>query len=56
MQVTHLVIREGHIFGRREIAIPVLQIEHIDEDTVYLKLDRQCVEELSITPIQRQAH
>jgi hypothetical protein len=55
MQVTHLVMREGHIFDRREITIPISQIDHIDEDTVYLKLDRQSVEELPITPIQRWA-
>jgi hypothetical protein len=51
-QVTHLVLQERHILVEREIAIPVSQIDHIYEDTVYLKLDRQGVEELPETPIQ----
>jgi sporulation protein YlmC with PRC-barrel domain len=53
MQVTHLVLREWHILKQREITIPVSQIDHVDEDTIYLKLDRRSVEELPTTPIQR---
>ena len=56
MQVTHLVLVERHIFQKREITIPVLQIDHVFEDTVYLKLDRQSVEALPTTPRQRWAH
>ena len=49
MQVTHLVLLERHIFQNREITIPVSQIDHIDQDTIYLKLDRKGVERLSTT-------
>lgn len=53
MQVTHLVLRERHIFQQREITIPVSQIEHVYEDVIYLKLDRKSIEALPTTPIQR---
>lgn len=53
MQVTHLVLRERHLFQQREITIPVSQIEHVYEDTIYLKLDRKSIEALPTTPIQR---
>jgi hypothetical protein len=53
MQVTHLVLLERHIFQQREITIPVSQIDHLDQHTIYLKLDRRSVEELPTTPIQR---
>jgi hypothetical protein len=53
MQVTHLVLLERHILQKREVTIPVSQIDHIDQGTVYLKLDRQGVEDLPTTPIQR---
>ena len=53
MQVTHLVLLERHIFQKREITIPVSQIDHMDESTIYLKLDRQSVEQLPAVPIQR---
>ncbi len=52
MHVTHLVLLERHIFQKREITIPVSQIDHVSEETIYLKLDRQRVEELSTAPIQ----
>jgi sporulation protein YlmC with PRC-barrel domain len=53
MQVTHLVLLAWHIFQKREITIPVSQIDHIHDDMIYLKLDRQSVEELPTAPIQR---
>ncbi|HTX79605.1 MAG TPA: hypothetical protein VMC62_08055 [Longilinea sp.] len=53
MQVTHLVLLERHIFKQREITIPVSQIDRVNENTIYLKLNRQSVEALPTTPIQR---
>jgi sporulation protein YlmC with PRC-barrel domain len=53
MQVTHLVLLERHIFQEREITIPVSQIDHVTENTIYLKLDRQSVEALPATPVRR---
>jgi len=53
MQVTHLVLLERHIFQKREITIPISQIDHIAKDTIYLKLNRQSIDELPTTPIQR---
>jgi len=53
MQVTHLVLLERHLMEHREITIPVSQIERVYDEKVYLKLDRQSVEQLPTTPIQR---
>jgi len=53
MQTTHLVLRERNLNQQREITIPVSQIERMNEDTIYLKLDRQSIEALPTTPIQR---
>jgi uncharacterized membrane protein/sporulation protein YlmC with PRC-barrel domain len=53
LQVTHLVLRERHLLEHREITVPVSQIERVCDDTIYLKLDRQSVEQLPTTPIQR---
>ncbi len=53
MHVTHLILRERHILKRREVAIPVSQIDHVDEERVYLKLDKKTVEELPTVPVQR---
>ena len=52
MQVTHLVFTVRHIFDAGEVTIPISEIDHVDEDTIYLKLDRQSVAALATTSIQ----
>jgi hypothetical protein len=53
--ITHLVLREGHLWGQKNITIPLSQIDHIDENTVWLKLDMQSIERLPAIPIHHQA-
>jgi uncharacterized protein YrrD len=52
-RITHLVLREGHLWGQRDVTIPVSQIDRIVEGAVYLKLDKRSVEALPAIPIQR---
>jgi hypothetical protein len=52
--ITHLVLREGHLWGKKDVAIPVSGVDHITEDTVYLKLDRHTIESLPAVPVRRQ--
>jgi hypothetical protein len=42
----HLVLREGHLWGEKDVTIPVSEIDHIEENTVYLKLDKCSIEAL----------
>ena len=51
--ITHLVLREGHLWGQKEVTIPVSQIDHYDDRTVYLKLDKQGIEALPAIPVRR---
>jgi sporulation protein YlmC with PRC-barrel domain len=51
--ITHLVLREGHLWGQKDVTIPVSQIDRIEEDTVYLKLDKHSVEMLPTIPVRR---
>jgi sporulation protein YlmC with PRC-barrel domain len=44
--ITHLVLREGHLWGHKDVTIPVSQIDHLEEDTVYLDLDKASIEAL----------
>jgi sporulation protein YlmC with PRC-barrel domain len=47
-RITHLVIKTGHLWERRRVDIPVSEIDHIEENVVYLRLDKQEVERLPI--------
>jgi uncharacterized membrane protein/sporulation protein YlmC with PRC-barrel domain len=51
--VTHLVLQEGHILGKVAVTLPLSTIDHVEEDTVYLKLSREAVESLPAIPIKR---
>jgi len=50
-KVTHIVLRKGHLWGARDVVVPVDQIELIEEDVVHLKLDKHAVEELPAEPV-----
>ena len=45
-RITHLVLREGHLWSRRDVMVPVAEIERVAQDTVYLRLDKDAVESL----------
>ncbi len=51
--ITHLVLREGHLWGKKDVSIPVSQIDHIEKDAVYLKTSKEQIEALPILPIHR---
>jgi sporulation protein YlmC with PRC-barrel domain len=51
--ITHLIMREGHLWGEKEVTIPVSDIEHIEEDTVYLNLHKKDIGALPTIPVRR---
>jgi hypothetical protein len=53
--ITHLVMREGHLWGQKDVSIPVGQIDHYKDNAVYLKLDKRAIEALPTIPIHRGA-
>jgi sporulation protein YlmC with PRC-barrel domain len=51
--ITHLVLREGHLWGQKDITIPVSEIDGIADDAVYLKLRKEVIASLPTVPVQR---
>jgi len=50
--ISHLVLREGHLWGQKDITIPVEEIDRIDKDgNVHLKLSRAEIEKLPAIPL-----
>jgi sporulation protein YlmC with PRC-barrel domain len=50
--VTHLVVREGHLWAQKDVLIPISQIDRIGENVVFLKLDKQSAKELLPDPVR----
>jgi len=52
-RISHLVLREGHLWGQKLITIPVSEIDRIETDLVYLKLGKREIEKLPVIPVKR---
>ena len=52
--ITHLVMREGHLWGQKDVIIPLSAMGETREDTVFLKLDKHQIESLPTFPMHRR--
>jgi sporulation protein YlmC with PRC-barrel domain len=51
--ITHLVLREGHLWGQKDVLVPVSEIGQVDEDRVYLTLSKEEIANLPTIPVRR---
>ncbi|MEZ5406619.1 MAG: hypothetical protein R2761_01255 [Acidimicrobiales bacterium] len=51
--ITHLVLERGHLWGHREITIPLADVDDATTDEVRLSITRQQVGELPSVPFDR---
>jgi sporulation protein YlmC with PRC-barrel domain len=51
--ITHLVMREGHLWGKKDVVIPISAIDKTYEDVVYLNLSKKQIEALPCIPVKR---
>ena len=52
--ITHLVMREGHLWGQKDVIIPLSAMGDTREDTVFLKIDKKQIESLPTFPVHRR--
>ena len=52
--ISHLVMREGHLWGKKDVIIPLSAMGKTQKDTVYLKLDKHQIESLPTFPLHRR--
>jgi sporulation protein YlmC with PRC-barrel domain len=52
--ITHLVMREGHLWGQKDVIIPLSAMGDTREDTVFLKIDKHQIESLPTFPMHRR--
>ncbi len=50
--ISHLVLREGLPWDKKHVTIPISDIERIEENIVYLKLDKKSVKALPAIPLR----
>ncbi|MBK8616400.1 MAG: hypothetical protein IPN96_04660 [Anaerolineales bacterium] len=52
--ITHVVMREGRLWGKKDVIIPISAMGETREDTVFLKLDKHQIEALPTFPVNRR--
>jgi hypothetical protein len=52
--ITHLVMQEGHLWGKKDVIIPLSAIGDSRDDTVFLKLDKHQIESLPVFTVKRR--
>ena len=52
-QITHLILERGHLWGRREITIPIGAVEKVETDAVTLGLSKDEVGGLASISVRR---
>ena len=45
-QVTHILLDEGHLWGKKEVSIPIGEVIGVDDDGVRVSLTKSAVEQL----------
>ncbi len=52
-EITHIQMRKGHLWGKKDVAIPYADIDFTDGDTVYLNIDKNAVKALPAVKVKR---
>jgi sporulation protein YlmC with PRC-barrel domain len=51
---SHVLLKEGHLFGRKEVAIPISAVQTVDELGIRLSLSKREVEALPDVAVRRR--
>lgn len=51
--ITHLTLREGHLWGKKSVTIPVSEIDRLEKNTIYLKMDKRTIEKLPSIQVRK---
>ncbi len=52
-RVTHVLLKEGHLFNRKNVAIPITSVASVDDAGIRLSISKRDVEELPAVDLQR---
>jgi sporulation protein YlmC with PRC-barrel domain len=52
-EITHLLMQKGHLWGKKDVAIPVSAIDVVAADEVYLNIDNEAISALPAVPVKR---
>jgi sporulation protein YlmC with PRC-barrel domain len=51
--ITHIVLQRGHLWGRRDVTIPITSVSNVETDTITISLTRDETGKLPATRVHR---
>ena len=51
--ITHFLMLKGHLWGKKDVAIPVTAVDFVASDKVYLNIGKEAVGALPAVPVKR---
>lgn len=51
--ITYLVMREGHLWGQKDVIIPISAMDDNGDDTLFLNINKHQIEALPTFPVRR---
>ena len=52
-KVSHFILRKGHLWGQRDVTIPMTAVDHSEGDKVFLTLDKEAIAALPSVKVKR---
>ena len=53
-RITHLILLEGHLWGKKDISVPVNQIDRYEDGNIFLTIDKSGVEALPVIDLKEK--
>ena len=51
--ITHIILREGHLWQKQDISVPIKDVERVSDNSVYLKIDKESIGSLPSVRVER---
>ena len=51
--ITHLLMRKGRLWGKRDVAVPASAVDYVEADTVHRNVDRAAVKAMPKLSVRR---
>ena len=51
--ITHIMLREGHLWGKKDVAISLADIDYFHGETIYLNQDKKAIKALPAVKVKR---
>lgn len=52
-KIAYFTLMRGHLWGKKEVVLPLSLVDRADEETVYLTVDKKFIDELPSLPVNR---